>query len=100
MKSSGRRLNALLTLARTAARPPAPCADLAPHPGFASRIARQWSTQVRAVNTCALWERLCWRGAAVSAVICLGAFLHSNWNLEPTAFDILLNAPMTGSVAP
>lgn len=87
MKNHG--LNRLIVLARRAYHPtllPAPAeAPL----GFATRIAARLPEQ-RTSHLSDLWERFCWAGAMLSAVVCLAIYVHQVMTPEPDVLDLVL----------
>jgi hypothetical protein len=91
--SSRKRLNQLLSLAKKAHRPMAEEIKLQAPLGFSTRVAARWASGERSLTPGDLWERLCWCGASVAAVVCLAAAVHHGLNPEPTAFEVLLDMP-------
>jgi hypothetical protein len=43
--------------------------------GFATRLVSQWQASREAQAQLSLWQRLAWRGVALTGVCCLAAFL-------------------------
>ena len=87
------KMERLVSLARKA--PPAVTSVEEPalQPGFATRVAARWAASKDRAEMPQLWERLCWRGAAVATVLCLASFLYTRQTPQPTAFEILMDAP-------
>jgi hypothetical protein len=89
---SDRRLEKLFASARKAYRNEAADA-LEPIPaGFGGRVVTRWLTD-RPASVRDLFERLSWCGAAVSAMVCLAAFLQTRAAKEPGAFDLFVEGP-------
>jgi hypothetical protein len=87
------KMERLVSLARKAPPAVTSAEESALQPGFATRVAARWAASRDRGGMPQLWERLCWRGAAVATLLCLASFLYTRQTPQPTAFEILMGAP-------